>query len=806
MHSKFCVFRLLASCGLLFATVCRATVSFEAPDVLYDCSEPIPNYTIAADLNGDGLEDLLIRGRDGSVSYLPHPGEEVQQPVVILSDTQTTAGELRVMHSYQTHEDFYLAETSDGGVALRFDENFGVTQESFPIDYLPEYPGEIHVCHYFPDAIYSNIVTRGSDEVIRVWSYDGSSWQAHEIGVWPRDYNYDPIFVGDLDGDGLDELVLNESTDTFDQLLYMVPAASTSLNTQYLMDFPDFTHGEIFNFVADDLDQDGDTDLLYESDDPMAGTMVVGWLEQTSPMAFHPQELSNWGGRYSRGLLIADLNHDGRKDILRGGVSDFLFYDTYLNGWLQNETGTFASGILLSNELDVFHPLVAEWNDDSTSCQLLNHGFPQLNVYNLTASGIEADCAIGRSLGGRPAEAVEFLAPDDRLLMVTTTDSNGYNLIPASPLDRHVMVHAGCGGSPFPEVRFTHFNADDFIDPYIFDEIWILPLPLDGHIMGVLGVPSDAVDAFIMDYDANRFLDLIALDSQNNLICVDSLGWNERLLFSLGDLPEPALSCGDASGDGRDDILLRDGNGILRIFENLLDGSFADPVLLEGISSDTKLLLVDLNGDQRNDLLYLNEGLLCHRLWTPDGWGDAHSYFDNEVLQSFAAADIGDGDELEVFGLRSDDAGAELLVLNPRTGQQLSRVLSRGHSLALAHVDEDEDLDLLVLHEDGVDWLENTTTLGIDDASQPVTHHLLECYPNPFNPTTTIPFVIQQPAHLRLSIYNLRGQEVAVLATGEFPAGEHRVTFDGAALASGVYLIRLSGEGVEETRKVLLLK
>ncbi len=88
----------------------------------------------------------------------------------------------------------------------------------------------------------------------------------------------------------------------------------------------------------------------------------------------------------------------------------------------------------------------------------------------------------------------------------------------------------------------------------------------------------------------------------------------------------------------------------------------------------------------------------------------------------------------------------------------------------------------------------------------PTSPTLGDAYPNPFNPITTIPFTLSQPGHFTLQAYNLRGQLVATLAEGEFLAGEHRVTFDGAALASGVYLIRLSGEGVAETRKALLLK
>ena len=88
----------------------------------------------------------------------------------------------------------------------------------------------------------------------------------------------------------------------------------------------------------------------------------------------------------------------------------------------------------------------------------------------------------------------------------------------------------------------------------------------------------------------------------------------------------------------------------------------------------------------------------------------------------------------------------------------------------------------------------------------PTSPALGDAYPNPFNPTTTIPFVIHYPTHLRLAVYNLRGQQIATLADDIFLPGEHRLTFDGSSHASGVYLIHLLGEDVSQTSKVLLLK
>ena len=88
----------------------------------------------------------------------------------------------------------------------------------------------------------------------------------------------------------------------------------------------------------------------------------------------------------------------------------------------------------------------------------------------------------------------------------------------------------------------------------------------------------------------------------------------------------------------------------------------------------------------------------------------------------------------------------------------------------------------------------------------PTSPILSSAYPNPFNPVATIPFSLPKPGHFTLKAYNLQGQLVRTLADTDFPAGKHIAHFDGSALASGVYLVSLRGEGVNQTRKTLLLK
>jgi len=78
--------------------------------------------------------------------------------------------------------------------------------------------------------------------------------------------------------------------------------------------------------------------------------------------------------------------------------------------------------------------------------------------------------------------------------------------------------------------------------------------------------------------------------------------------------------------------------------------------------------------------------------------------------------------------------------------------------------------------------------------------------PNPFNPTTTLSFTLAETGPVRLKVFNLAGQQVAVLVDGLRERGRHEVVFDASALASGVYFATLEAEGFCVTRPLTLLK
>jgi len=83
---------------------------------------------------------------------------------------------------------------------------------------------------------------------------------------------------------------------------------------------------------------------------------------------------------------------------------------------------------------------------------------------------------------------------------------------------------------------------------------------------------------------------------------------------------------------------------------------------------------------------------------------------------------------------------------------------------------------------------------------------LSQNYPNPFNPSTTIIYALPEQADVRLEVFTINGQRVAVLVDEVQQAGEHRVSFDATGLASGVYLYLLQAGPFTKTERMVLVK
>ncbi|MGE5401904.1 MAG: ammonia-forming cytochrome c nitrite reductase subunit c552 [Ignavibacteriales bacterium] len=108
------------------------------------------------------------------------------------------------------------------------------------------------------------------------------------------------------------------------------------------------------------------------------------------------------------------------------------------------------------------------------------------------------------------------------------------------------------------------------------------------------------------------------------------------------------------------------------------------------------------------------------------------------------------------------------------------------------------------------------TDVKVKNNEMPKSFELSQNFPNPFNPSTQIVFSVPSAARVKVNVYNIVGQLVATLTNGEFAPGNYTVTWNGRDMsgsmaASGIYLYRLEGTGVNGqnfnmTKKMVLTK
>lgn len=102
----------------------------------------------------------------------------------------------------------------------------------------------------------------------------------------------------------------------------------------------------------------------------------------------------------------------------------------------------------------------------------------------------------------------------------------------------------------------------------------------------------------------------------------------------------------------------------------------------------------------------------------------------------------------------------------------------------------------------------DVVTLNVDAPAQ---YQLVQNYPNPFNPSTQISFALPVDAGVKITVYNMLGQEMTQLANSNFTAGNHVVNFDATQLSSGIYFYLLDAKGIDgssfhSTKKMMLTK
>ena len=99
------------------------------------------------------------------------------------------------------------------------------------------------------------------------------------------------------------------------------------------------------------------------------------------------------------------------------------------------------------------------------------------------------------------------------------------------------------------------------------------------------------------------------------------------------------------------------------------------------------------------------------------------------------------------------------------------------------------------------DFEGNTGGAAIADS-----YFLSQNYPNPFNPVTSISYQLPEASAVTLTVFNVAGQEVALLVDGQVNAGYHTVQWDASDMASGIYFYRIRAGNFTDMKRMIVIK
>ena len=287
------------------------------------------------------------------------------------------------------------------------------------------------------------------------------------------------------------------------------------------------------------------------------------------------------------------------------------------------------------------------------------------------------------------------------------------------------------------------------------------------------GIPDECDDCnnTVGDVNADANYDVLDIVTVVNMILSGG--------FSSPDFDSCQLSNGDLSGDGVINIL-----DVIQLINVVFENDGNGRVAFNGV--DAKFRKSD--GD-----LYLQFESL--------------DYFSG-IQISFPAdndfeIDLKDNSHITVKSNFQDGIMTTIaysMFNDPFDGRKATFVIPGGSMLDI------EDLDIIVSNTYGS---EMELSYSIDNNVYQTGVHRLKLskiYPNPFNPTTDVTFSVPEDSYVRLSAYNINGQEVAVIHDGYQSLGEHSYTWDASSLPSGMYYVRLVSGNHVETMKAVLMK
>jgi enediyne biosynthesis protein E4 len=572
----------------------------------------------------------------------------------------------------------------------------------------------------------------------------------------------------------------------------------------------------------------------------------------------------------TNGVAVADYDRDGDLDIFFVAQDTFKINDkrTWNRLFSNNGDGTFrdvtsASGIVVKSATAPFsymgYKMGASWGDYD------NDGYPDLFVTNFgsnqlfhnngdgTFTDVTAQAGVGGGTTQVSSSAVWFDYDRDGDLDLYVSVWADYA---TGPRDTRNRMYENLGNRTFKDVSEasgladTHStwtsiaidaNNDGYLDLFLANDFGPTRLYINNHDKTFTDRTTDfgldgtyeGMGLAIADCDANGFFDIYLTNvtengnpSQINPLFLNT-GNNSFTKVVDAGVSHAGWAWGteffDLENDGKEDLFVVNGYFsqlyTKRLFHNESDST---GVHFREISRDVGLIdsaearglvIFDYNNDGRPDILISNftkAPSLYENLMGQDNW--LKITLEGTVSNRDAFGAIvevrANGKSFRKYHHGAQFLGQNILPLHfgLGTAQHIDSIIVKWPS---GNVDGIGGLgvDQTVLIRENSGVVNSVRPISLNLTRAPDEPTLLENYPNPFNPVTTIRFSIVSPQFTILKVYDILGRVAATLVNEMKQPGVYTVSWDAGDMASGIYLYSMTvNHGFVKVGKMLHLK
>ena len=221
---------------------------------------------------------------------------------------------------------------------------------------------------------------------------------------------------------------------------------------------------------------------------------------------------------------------------------------------------------------------------------------------------------------------------------------------------------------------------------------------------------------------------------------------------------------------------------------------------------------VDMDGD--GDLDVLGNDLWWHHVMWYENNG-SESFTEHMIDYNFYgcwnlnAADMDHDNDIDVVGAAWRDSAITWWENDGSMNfarHDITLRFAKARAAIPVDLDDDGDMDIVGAAErsDRIAWWESdlgTTGMADDELNLPDKAMISSIYPNPFNPSATVSFVIPYETDVTLEIYDLLGRRIRTLYNANTEPGRHNITIDGSTLASNIYFVTMKTDRFFDSKR-----